>query len=195
MTSVRSPEIALPSDLSLVLSMSYNFAHNDDASSSDFFRVSIEGEATTVEVLEVLGDDTLRPGAWLFLHADVSAFAGETVTLLIEAFDNSSNSIIEAAVDDVVIAESPVFFDDFESSQGWVTDPDGVDTAETGEWERGNPSETTADGEPIQLGDTTSGSQALVTDPSGGDSAAAMSTTVRPRCAHRRSTCRMVVTC
>ncbi len=55
-----------------------------------------------------------------------------------------------------------VFFDDFETSQGWTTNPNGTDTATTGQWERGDPETTTSSGTK-QLGTTVSGVNDLVT--------------------------------
>jgi hypothetical protein len=55
-----------------------------------------------------------------------------------------------------------VFADDFETSLGWQTNPNGTDTATTGAWERGDPAATTSSGTK-QLGTTTSGSNDLVT--------------------------------
>src|SRR4029453_11316278 len=50
-----------------------------------------------------------------------------------------------------------VYFDDFESATGWVTNPAGTDTATRGLWERGVPEEYTAGGFVIQRGTTPSG--------------------------------------
>jgi len=55
-----------------------------------------------------------------------------------------------------------VFFDDFETNQGWTTNPNGTDTAGTGQWERGNPETTTSSGTK-QQGTTVSGVNDLVT--------------------------------
>lgn len=55
-----------------------------------------------------------------------------------------------------------VFSDDFETSLGWQTNPNGTDTATTGMWERGDP-EATSDNGAKQLGTTTSGVNDLVT--------------------------------
>jgi len=55
-----------------------------------------------------------------------------------------------------------VFFDDFETSQGWTTNPNGTDTATTGQWERGDPETTTSSGTK-QQGTTVSGVNNLVT--------------------------------
>jgi len=55
-----------------------------------------------------------------------------------------------------------IFFDNFEANQGWVTNPNGTDTATTGQWERGVPEATSSSG-PKQLGTTVSGVNDLVT--------------------------------
>jgi hypothetical protein len=55
-----------------------------------------------------------------------------------------------------------VFFDNFETNLGWVTNPSGTDTATTGQWERGDPQDTNSSGIK-QLGTTISGVNDLVT--------------------------------
>jgi len=65
-----------------------------------------------------------------------------------------------------------VFFDNFETSLGWVTNPNGTDTATTGRWERGDPQDTNSGGAK-QLGTTISGSSDLVTGAAAGASAGA----------------------
>jgi aminopeptidase S len=100
------------------------------------------------------------------------------VQILIQAADAGSGSLVEAAVDHLVItgeAAPPgtVFSDDFESNQGWVTNPNGTDTATTGQWQRANPEATSSGGSAMQLGDTTSGVNALVTGAAAGGSVGA----------------------
>jgi subtilisin family serine protease len=65
-----------------------------------------------------------------------------------------------------------IFFDDFETSQGWTTNPAGTDTATTGQWARANPETTTSSGTK-QLGTTVSGVNDLVTGPLAGASVGA----------------------
>jgi hypothetical protein len=79
--------------------------------------------------------------------------------------------------DDLVFAvtstpEITVYFDDFETATGWTTNPNGTDTATTGQWERGDPEPTTDNG-PKQLGTTVSGVNDLVTGRLAGVSAGA----------------------
>jgi hypothetical protein len=56
-----------------------------------------------------------------------------------------------------------VFSDDFETSQGWVTNPNGTDIATAGRWERGDP-QATSDNGAKQLGTTTSLVEAGIDD-------------------------------
>src|SRR6185503_7184092 len=65
-----------------------------------------------------------------------------------------------------------VFFDNFETSQGWTTNAGGTDNATTGAWERGDPEATTS-GVALQLGTTVSGTNDLVTARLAGASAGA----------------------
>ncbi len=57
---------------------------------------------------------------------------------------------------------TPVWQDDFETDQGWITDPNGSDTATSGQWEWGDPESTYSSG-PKQLGTTFNGQNDLVT--------------------------------
>jgi aminopeptidase S len=59
-----------------------------------------------------------------------------------------------------------VYFDDFESPTGWVTNPAGTDTATRGRWERGAPAQYTGSNIIIQNGTTPSGVNDLVTQAS-----------------------------
>jgi hypothetical protein len=63
-----------------------------------------------------------------------------------------------------------LFSDDFETNQGWTVNPNGTDTATTGQWERGDPQSTSYSG-PKQLGTTVSGVNDLVTGRLAGSSA------------------------
>ncbi|MEU4234704.1 M28 family metallopeptidase [Nonomuraea sp. NPDC026600] len=101
-TSIQSPPITLPSSGTLRLSLSWYLAHGSNASTADFFRVKVVG-STTSTVFQQLGAASNRDGAWSTASADVSAFAGQSVRVLIEAADASGASLVEAGVDDVKI--------------------------------------------------------------------------------------------
>ncbi|MGI5269782.1 M14 family zinc carboxypeptidase [Nonomuraea sp. CA-218870] len=65
-----------------------------------------------------------------------------------------------------------VYSDTFETATGWTVNPNGTDTATLGQWERGDPADTSSSGAK-QLGTTVSGSNDLVTGRLAGSSAGA----------------------
>ena len=101
-TSVQSAAITLPATGSLQLSFRYYLAHANNSSSADYLRVSVVG-ATKVLALQELGAANNDDAVWAIASYDLSAFAGQSVRLLIEANDSSSASLVEAGVDDVKI--------------------------------------------------------------------------------------------
>jgi hypothetical protein len=101
-TSILSPVIAIPAEGTATLSLSYYFAHLDNATAADFFRVSVVG-ATTAIVIEEVGNSANRDAAFIRRSVDITAFTGQLVRILIEAADLAGGSLVEAAVDDVVI--------------------------------------------------------------------------------------------
>jgi hypothetical protein len=187
LTSIRSPNITLPSGQSLTLSFSYYLAHLNNSSSADFLRVTVVGSTSSV-VLQEVGAADDDDAVWATFSTSLNSFAGQTVYLRIEAADASGASLVEAAIDNVLITASgtlptptptptplptntptptspgpgTVFSDNFETSLGWTTNPFGTDTATTGQWERGDPETTTSSGTK-QLGTTVSGVNDLVT--------------------------------
>ncbi|WP_326823372.1 M4 family metallopeptidase [Streptosporangium sp. NBC_01639] len=105
LTSIRSPEIALPSG-TLTLSLSWYLAHLNNAGSGDYFRVRVVSGTTSTVVFQQLGAASNRAGAWQTATVNLSGYAGQSVRLLIEAADTSTASLIEAGVDDVKITTS-----------------------------------------------------------------------------------------
>jgi aminopeptidase S len=65
-------------------------------------RVKLVGSSTTT-VLQERGTANADAAAWDYFEADISAYAGQTVYLLVEVADAGSGSLIEAALDDVLI--------------------------------------------------------------------------------------------
>jgi len=89
----------------------------------------------------------------------ISALAGRTVT--------GGRLNVNRAIRACAGGGNPpttIFFDDFETSQGWTTNASGTDTATTGQWARANPEDTNSNGIK-QLGTTVSGVNDLVTGP------------------------------
>jgi aminopeptidase S len=101
-TTIRSPAIALPATGVLRLSFAFYLAHGTNASASDFLRVRVIG-ATTQTVLQELGAANDDDAVWETTSVDISAFAGQSVRIQVEAADAAGASLVEAAVDDVRI--------------------------------------------------------------------------------------------
>ena len=99
-TSVTSPTITLPAGAS-ALSFNWYLAHGSNSSSADFLRVSIVSGTTVTQVFQQAGAASNRNGAWAARSVNLSAFAGQTVRIRIEAADASTASLVEAGVDDV----------------------------------------------------------------------------------------------
>jgi trypsin-like peptidase len=105
-TSVQSPAIALPSTGTLTLTFAWYLAHLNNATSADFFRVSVVSGTTSTVVFTQAGAASNRAGSFTTATVNLTSFAGQTIRLRIEAADNATGSLLEAGVDDVRIAQS-----------------------------------------------------------------------------------------
>ncbi|MEV4138368.1 M14 family zinc carboxypeptidase [Dactylosporangium sp. NPDC049742] len=105
-TSVRSPSITLPSSGTLTLSYSWYLGHGSNASSADFFRVSVVTASGTTVLATVAGAAADRDASWSTGSVNLSAYAGQSVRILFEAADAATASLVEAGVDNVVIRQS-----------------------------------------------------------------------------------------
>ena len=105
-TSIRSPAITLPASGTLTLSLSWYFAHANNSSSADYFRVSIVHSGGTTQVLNQVGAATNRNAVWGSSSINLTGYAGQSVRILVQAADGSTASLVEAAVDDVKITKS-----------------------------------------------------------------------------------------
>src|SRR6185503_6044533 len=96
-TSIQSPAIALPSTGTLTLSFAAYLSHINTATADDFLRVTVVGSTSTV-VLNRLGAAANVSAAWTTTNVDISAFAGQTIRILVQAAENAGNSIMEAGI-------------------------------------------------------------------------------------------------
>ena len=148
-------------------------AVNDTASTTQGTAVSgtVLGNDTDVDTGTTLtatlgaspanGTVTLASGG-SFTYTPNASFSG-TDSFTYTASDGTAASNVATVTITVTPVSNPVvFFDDFETARGWTTNPNGTDTATTGQWERGNPESTTSTGTK-QLGTTVSGVNGLVT--------------------------------
>lgn len=78
-----------------------------DSSETDFFRVRIAGSRGSATVFELARFEANEIAVWSSGYADLSGFAGQTVRVWIEAVDAGSSSLVEAAVDDVIVTHAP----------------------------------------------------------------------------------------
>ena len=104
LTSIQSPPIALPAGANLTMSFQFFFAHLNNATSADFFRVRVipaNGPSQTVWARG--GQAANVAGTWTTRSVNLSAWAGQTVQIRVDAADAGSGSLIEAGFDNVVI--------------------------------------------------------------------------------------------
>ncbi len=103
-TSIQSPAIALPATSTITLRFRYYLAHLNNATSADYFRVRVVGSNGQPQTLFTrAGSASNLAGAWTTQTVNLSAFAGQTVTLRFEAADAGTASLIEAGFDNVVV--------------------------------------------------------------------------------------------
>ena len=107
-TSVLSPEIAIPAGAETQLSFEYVLAHLGNSSSDDFFRASIVADGVQTQLLDDQGSNQVRAAAWQAASFDISQFGGQAIQILFEAADAQGGSLVESAVDDVVVEVLPV---------------------------------------------------------------------------------------
>ena len=105
-TTIRSPAITLPTG-TLTLSFSWYLAHLNNSSSADYFRVRVVSGSDHDHGVHP-GRRGEQPGRRVADRARVnlSAYAGQTIQLQVEAADPATASLVEAAVDDVKITQS-----------------------------------------------------------------------------------------
>ncbi len=105
-TSMQSPLIALPAGGTHTLTFSWYLAHLNNATSADFFRVTVVTAAQSPVVFSQGGAASNRAGAWATANVNISSFAGQSIRIRVEAADAATASLIEAGVDDVTITRA-----------------------------------------------------------------------------------------
>ena len=102
-TTIRSPEIKLPSTVGNLV-FRYYLAHASNSSSADVFRAYVEAaDGTRTLVREERGAANKDTPAWTLATIPMTPWAGQTVRIVFLAQDRGTASTVEAAVDDVRI--------------------------------------------------------------------------------------------
>ncbi|WP_067793182.1 M4 family metallopeptidase [Actinomadura formosensis] len=104
-TSIQSPAISLPSG-TLSLSFNWYLAHLNNSSTDDYLRVRVVGTNGSSTVLNQSGAMADRAGAWQTATYDLSAYAGQSVYIVVEAADNGTGSLVEGGIDNVKITKA-----------------------------------------------------------------------------------------
>jgi len=103
-TSIQSPPIALPPGGTLTLRFQFYLAYLNDATAEDYFRVRIVGNNGVPQTVSALGATASNvAGRWTARTVNISAYAGQTVQIRVDAIDGGSGSLIEAGFDNVAI--------------------------------------------------------------------------------------------
>jgi carboxypeptidase T len=106
-TSITSREIALPANAATygALTFKWYLAHSASSTSADSFQVFVVDVATDTrtKVFEKLGKAADVDAAWQSASVSLSAFAGQTIRLMVVAADNSPHNLFEAGLDDIRI--------------------------------------------------------------------------------------------
>ena len=103
-TSIQSPAIALPASGTITLTYRYFFGYLNDATPDDYFRVRIVGSNGVAQTVSARGATAENvAGVWKVKSANISAFAGQTVRIRVDAIDGAAASVIEAGIDGVMI--------------------------------------------------------------------------------------------
>lgn len=113
-TSIRSPDITLPGSGPIYVHYTLYLAHYSNSSSDDF--IQLLAVTTTPPHRSILlytrsGSNSIREAQWQSFSSDVSAFAGETIFLVLKAADNGNGSLVEAGLDDISIVQHNTPFD------------------------------------------------------------------------------------
>ncbi len=129
-TSVISPTVDIPVGAEVELRFEYSFAYLDNATNDDYFAVSIVSGGVTTELFDDHAHAYNQTSTWNLVTLDISQYAGSTIQILFEAADLGGGSLIEAAVDDVVVEILPNLPGTFNVSTTGVNLDEAAGTAE-----------------------------------------------------------------
>jgi len=100
-TSATSGPIQVPATGQTTLSMSWYLGYLSNSAGADYLRVRAVTSAGSTVVFEKKTGSTDTAATWTTAKADLSALAGKSIRLVVEAADAAGGSLVEAGVDDV----------------------------------------------------------------------------------------------
>jgi len=104
-TTMRSAPVTLPATVG-DLTFRYYFAHRSNSHASDWFRVWVEAQdGTRTLVKQELGAPRNDNAVWATARIHLTPWAGQSIRIVIAARDGSTDTRVEAAVDDVRIEQ------------------------------------------------------------------------------------------
>ncbi len=105
-TTALSPAIAL-SPAATALEYSSYFAYASNASNDDYFSTTVvDGNGARTGVALQRATPSNRAAEWTTTSIDVSAWAGQSIRIEFAAADAGSASLVEAAVDDLILIDN-----------------------------------------------------------------------------------------
>nr|WP_239145836.1 M28 family metallopeptidase [Actinoplanes couchii] len=105
-STITSPAITLPSGGTLTLGLSWYLAHLNNATSADYLRIRVVSGSTTTTLLTQTASAANKAAVWTTATANLTPYAGQSVRIQVEAADAGTASLVEAAVDNLVITSS-----------------------------------------------------------------------------------------
>ncbi len=85
----------------------FTFAHDATATDADLLRLSVVQGGNTTKIWTVKGKATERNATWTANTVSLNAWAGQTIRLRFTALDGSADSLVEAAVENVRVSQTP----------------------------------------------------------------------------------------
>jgi aminopeptidase S len=105
-TTAESPPIDLGSG-SWTVKFRFAFAHDAASSADDRLRLSVVQGGSATPMWTASGKPSERNATWTTKTFSLSAYAGQTIRLRFIAVDGAADNLVEAAIDNVRVYQTP----------------------------------------------------------------------------------------
>ncbi len=85
----------------------FTFAHDASATDADYLRLSVVQGASATKIWTVKGKASERNATWTAKMVSLNAWAGQTIRLRFTAVDATGDSLVEAAIENVRVSQTP----------------------------------------------------------------------------------------